>query len=302
MPRQPLPVGAWGRIRTQVVKQDAKGRPLNVWARANFRDHDGKVRVVSAYGKNKTTAEASLLNKLKARSAASQVGELTAMDKVSKAIEIWVERFAALVAERHRSPTSLDTYRRAINKHLLPAVGELRIGEANTPRLDRVITEIKTRAGAPTARTCRSIMSGVMNLAVRYGAISANPVREVDRIEHHAKKLPRALGPDQVRLVRTHLANDKSAINADLPDLVTFMLGTGTRIGEALAVLWHQVNLDTARVKITSTVVRVKGEGLISKPTKIQGRPTRTRHARMAPRRAPQAILRRRPSRRARLR
>jgi integrase len=190
------------------------------------------------------------------------------MDRVSKAIDLWDQKFAALVAEGHRSPTSLDTYRRAINNHLLPAVGELRIGEANTPRIDRVITEIKTRAGAPTARTCRSIISGVMNLAVRYGAISVNPVREVDRIEHHAKKLPRALGAEEVRLVRTHLANDQSAIKADLPDLVTFMLGTGTRIGEALAVLWHQANLETGRVKITNTVVRVKGEGLLSKTTK----------------------------------
>ncbi|GAB3838418.1 tyrosine-type recombinase/integrase [Kribbella italica] len=268
MPRQPLPLGSWGRIRTQVAKEDAKGRSLSVWARANFRDHDGKVRVVSAFGKNKTTAEANLLKKLKARSAASQAGELTAMDKVSKAMDLWDQKFAALVAEGHRSPTSLDTYRRAINNHLRPAVGELHLGEATTPRIDRVITDIKTKAGAPTARTCRSIISGVMNLAVRYGAISVNPVREVDRIEHHAKKLPRALGADEVRLVRTHLANDESAIKADLPDLVTFMLGTGARIGEALAVLWHQADLETGRVKITNTIVRVKGEGLLSKTTK----------------------------------
>jgi integrase len=268
MARLPLPVGTWGRIRTQVDRTDAKGKPLSVWARANFRDHDGKVRVVSAYGKNTSTAEANLLKKLKARATAAQAGELTAMDKIAKAIDLWVERFAALVADGHRSPTSLDTYRRAIKNHLLPAFGELRIGEANTPRIDRGITEIKTRAGAPTARTCRSIISGVMGLAVRYGAIPTNPVRDVDRIEHNAKKLPRALTADEIRAVRAHLENHEFAVRSDLPDLVMFMLGTGVRIGEALAVLGEELNLHSGRVQITSTIVRVKGEGLLRKTTK----------------------------------
>src|SRR5690606_17412186 len=45
-------------------------------------------------------------------------------------------------------------------------------------------------------------------------------------------------------------------------------MGTGVRIGEALAVLWHQVNMDSGEVEITHTVTRIKGEGLLRKPTK----------------------------------
>ncbi|WP_432947799.1 hypothetical protein ACQPXM_11920 [Kribbella sp. CA-253562] len=48
---------------------------------------------------------------------------------------------------------------------------------------------------------------------------------------------------------------------------MTFMLATGVQIGEALAVSWDQVNLAEARVAITKTVVRLKGEGLVVKPT-----------------------------------
>jgi hypothetical protein len=48
---------------------------------------------------------------------------------------------------------------------------------------------------------------------------------------------------------------------------MTFMLGTGARIGESLAVLWSQVNLDAATVDITHTIARIKCEGLIRKPT-----------------------------------
>ena len=54
----------------------------------------------------------------------------------------------------------------------------------------------------------------------------------------------------------------------DLPDLVFFMLATGCRIGEALAVVWSQVDFEAGTVQITSTLVRVKGEGLLRKGTK----------------------------------
>jgi integrase len=45
-------------------------------------------------------------------------------------------------------------------------------------------------------------------------------------------------------------------------------MGTGVRIGEALAVLWHQVDFDAGEVEITHTVVRITGEGIIRMPTK----------------------------------
>jgi hypothetical protein len=57
-------------------------------------------------------------------------------------------------------------------------------------------------------------------------------------------------------------------VHADLPDLVTFMLGTGVRIGEALAILWNQVDLEAGTVEITRTIARPPGEGLIRKTTK----------------------------------
>jgi integrase len=56
----------------------------------------------------------------------------------------------------------------------------------------------------------------------------------------------------------------------DLPDLVRFLLGTGVRIGEALAVRWDDVDLDRATVTISQTVVRVPGQGLLAKKPKTR--------------------------------
>ena len=268
MARPPLPIGSWGEISTWIVQTDDEGNPTKYKSQARYRDHNGHVRPVSAYAKTKAASKRALLTKLQHRAKTSQAGVLTAMHRVGDAVALWEAKFEELVSEGQRSPSSLDTYRRTIKNHVLPAVGELRIGEASTPRIDRIISEIKNRAGAPTARTSRSIISGVMGLAVRYGALTVNPVREVDRIEHNTKKLPRALTAEEVQLLRKHLRTDERAVRADLPDLVTFMLGTGVRIGEALAVLWSQADLDTGKVKITHTIVRITGEGLLRKTTK----------------------------------
>ncbi|WP_328522825.1 helix-turn-helix domain-containing protein [Kribbella sp. NBC_00359] len=190
------------------------------------------------------------------------------MHKIDHLLDLWEKRFEGLVADGKRSPTSLDTYRRSLKNHVRPALGELRIGEASTPHIDTVLSMIKDRAGAPTAKTCRAIISGAMKLAVRYGAITVNPVREVDTIEAPPKNPPRALTGEEVTLLRQSLSADERAVEADLPDLTTFMLGTGVRIGEALAVLWHQVDLEAGTVQVTHTIARLKGEGLIRKSTK----------------------------------
>jgi integrase len=268
MSRPPLPVGTWGSISTRVEKTDTKGRPVRFLSKANFRDHDGRVRDVTAFGKTKTAAERALLKKLQDRAKTNQSGELTPLHKINHLLDLWERRFEVLVADGKRSPTSLDTYRRALKNHIRPALGELRIGEATTPRIDTVLTRIKTTAGAATAKTCRAIISGAMKLAVCYGATSVNPVREADTIEAQPKNPPRALTTDEVTLLRKSLSADERAVQADLPDLTTFMLGTGVRIGEALAVLWHQVDLDAGTVHITHTIARLKGQGLIRKTTK----------------------------------
>ena len=46
------------------------------------------------------------------------------------------------------------------------------------------------------------------------------------------------------------------------------MLATGVRFGEALAVVWSEVDFNAGPVRITSTLVRVRHEGLLRKGTK----------------------------------
>jgi integrase len=266
--RKPLPIGSWGLIRTYPVGQDEKGKPKRHKALADYRDFDGVVRRVEASGRSVTQATQNLRQKLQIRSVAGRSGDLTAMSRFSEAADLWLAKVDAMVEEGRRSPGTVDTYRRQLKNHVLPALGEVRLGEATTPLVDKVVGAIKAEVSAATAKSCRSVISGVMGLAVRYGAIMANPVREVERIESKPKREPRALSMAERVALLKQLQEDERARRRDLPDLVFFMLATGVRIGEALAAVWSEVDFDAGTVQITSTLVRVKGEGLLRKGTK----------------------------------
>lgn len=268
MGRKPLPIGEWGLIRTYPMGRDSKGKPRWVKAVAQYRDFDGVTRQVQASGKSATQATQNLRQKLQNRTLAGRHGDLTAMTRFADAADLWLAKVDEMVAEGRRSPGTVDTYRRQLKNHILPALGEVRLGEATTPLIDKVIGAIKADVSAATAKSCRSVISGVMSLAVRYGAIAANPVREVERIESRPRREPRALTMEERVLLLKQLQEDEKARQRDLPDLVFFMLATGVRIGEALATVWSDVDFEAGTVRITSTLVRVKGEGLLRKGTK----------------------------------
>jgi integrase len=64
------------------------------------------------------------------------------------------------------------------------------------------------------------------------------------------------------------LQQDEGAVRADLVDLCKFMLATGERIGEALAVTWKDVNRETGQINCSYQVQRLKGHGLIRRRVK----------------------------------
>ena len=268
MARSPLPIGSWGLIRTYPVTTPGMSKPKRYRAVANYRDFDGVTRVVEASGRSATQASQNLRMRLQSRTRASGHGELTGMSRFSDAAVLWAERMKEMVADGRRSPGTIETYERQLRNHVLPAMGEVRLGEVTTPQVDRVIASIKRKVSPATARSCRSVISGVLGLAVRYGAITHNPVREVERIESRPKRQPRALTAEERLDLLRQLQADEKARRRDLPDLVFFMLATGVRIGEALAVVWSQVDWEAGTVQITSTLVRVRGEGLLRKGTK----------------------------------
>ncbi|MDQ1677771.1 MAG: hypothetical protein QOC93_2915 [Actinomycetota bacterium] len=270
MGRPPMALGTWGRIRTYVTHRDARGRPDRYHARTLYRGFDGKLHDVQRSGKSIAAAENALKVALKERSDLGRVpgGELTRMHRFSDAAALWLRKIDAAGKAGRRSPATVDNYRGQLGRHVLPALKDLRLGEVTVPVLDRFVEKLTADIGVATAKSCRSIVSGIMGVAVRHGAIASNPARDIEPIEYLSKKQPRALTLDECSKWFAQLDADEDARERDLPDLSRFLLATGIRIGEALAVLWSEVDREAATVAITSTIIRVKGVGLVRKGTK----------------------------------
>ncbi|GLZ31421.1 phage integrase [Lentzea sp. NBRC 105346] len=262
MGRPPLDIGTYGAIRCYETESGWR-------ATTKFRDFDGVTRPVERWGKTKSAAERSLKKALAERLGPSG-GTLKAESRFKEAAELWFGSFKAAADAGTRSPGSVDTYRSILDRYVLKSLGELRIREANVPRVDAFLDSLRRSVGVATAKTARSVVSGILGVAVRHGALDANPTRETARLEAGRKKGPRALTLEERTRWLALLESDEKAVRRDLPDLSRFMMATGVRIGEALALYWDDVDLDACTVAVDFTVVRVKEVGLIRKSTKTE--------------------------------
>ncbi|OQO93027.1 site-specific integrase [Saccharomonospora piscinae] len=257
MPRTPLEIGTYGKIRYSAVSGGWR-------ARAKFRDYDGRVRDVERTGKTQGKAAQRLRAAIKEWTG-STMGELTGETRLSELAKLWLEGIEDDVARGEKSPSTLDAYRSILARHVMPGLGELRIREATVARIDRFLGTLQRNVGASSAKTARTVLSGMLGLATRYDVIEMNPTREARRISSGVTRKPRALDErERVEWLRQLEQNDK-AVRWDLPDLSRFMMATGVRIGEALGVFWQDVDFDVRTVDIAHTVVRVKGQGLLRK-------------------------------------
>jgi integrase len=286
MPRPPLELGQPGRISTRQIGD-------KLWAaRCRFREHTGETVALERRAPTETGAERRLQSAIRERRGPS-TEPLRPHDKFERAAQLWLTRFETLVAEGHRTDTTLDLYRGQLEYVVLPALGQLRIRECTIGRLDMFfagLAQKQTRNGgtmsAKYRQSIRIVVKHVLQQAVKHEALPFNPVREIDPIEGGTRRHPRALTPEERRRLFAWMAGiaedptvrkaQESARRQELPDLITLMIGTGVRIGEALGLRWCDVDLDGVPVSdgadglrlqpviaITGNIVAVKGKGLV---------------------------------------
>ena len=236
-------------------------------SRAWFRGFDGRRRRVERWGSSQGASQRALTTALQ-DAVSTGAGGLTARDTLDEAVRQWLADLDQLVRMGERSPGTVQTYRYQWGKHVSPALGNLRLGEVTTPIVDRFLVDLHERVGSATSRTSRAVISGAMGRAVREGAVRFNPTREVRRLSSAPRRRPRALTEPERAAWFLVVTRDPRAVEHDLPDLCAFMLATGLRIGETVAVLWSEIDLQEGAVDVTSTLIRVTGQSLIRKPTK----------------------------------
>jgi integrase len=246
-------VGTFGQIRLEALGKH------RVQASASFRDADGRRRQVVRTGPTRAQAERRLREALRDRADAGST-PLPADSRLSAMATLWL---ADVDASDLASGTK-RLYRFVAHSYVLPGLGELLLRELTVAAVDRLLTTVTADHGPAAAKSTRSVLSGILGLAVRLGLLATNPVRDAPaRRTGRSARRPRALSVEEVDLLRARLAADATAVRRDLPDLVDFLLGTGLRIGEACALRPADVDLTAGTLTVTGTVIREPGRGLL---------------------------------------
>ncbi len=208
-----------------------------------------------------------------------------------KYIEEWLETHV----KPTKAPKTYAQYRWVLTQHVLPTLGNKPLERVtrrdvralvaaliqhpvqpkNKPLKRNRKPEEPTSKPKPTEQDAdakpvktlsrRTIQAAVMVLhtayeaAVRDGLATSNPAQYVE-LPPTANKPAQFLTPPEVARL------NKALEGSPVRDLIRFMLGTGTRLGEATGLRWQDVDLKRRTVRIAGQLQRIDGQ-LSYRPT-----------------------------------
>ncbi len=259
--RPRLPISTFGAITTQQVS-------LGIFRSVTrFRDWDGQTRKVTATGSSRNDAQAALKSDLAARLRAGGSGDLlTASSPFLLLAAAWMED---VMLDVDRSQGTKDTYQRELRVLVLPFFENFTIREVTVGRIELFLRQQRAQS-YPRAKHSRTLLGMILAFAVRREIIPRNPMKETSRMKK-PPHTPKALTTEQIAAIRlaarewrTEDGRMGPRSDGQVRDIIEVMLGTATRIGEALALRQCDVDMDAdpPRVNISGTIVVHNGAGV----------------------------------------
>ena len=146
------------------------------------------------------------------------------------------------------------------------SVGGLTLDRIRPSQVEGWVAELRRKGLADsTIRSAYTILRAVLDTAVRDGALASNPAAVVRRPKVTAREAPH-LTPIQVaELLR-------AAEGTRYAPLFALLVHTGLRRGEALALLWSDVDLEKGLLRVRGTLARVQGRLLVTEPKTAKSR------------------------------
>lgn len=257
---------------TKDRKADSKRTPVSHWVASVYVGTGDRRARFHARGDTKDEAIGALMARINppksdrlAEALATESGRVTAFTNDSTlgdVLDAWISDPATTST---RSIGTILRYRHAIDKTIKKrAIGPATLGGVSLERVTpRVITLFLGSLTPAVAKTCRGILRQALTYAVANGASAptTNGTFAIlsQRVERGTKSPAAPTVPitkAQAAQIIADLKADPKTRTTDLPDILTFMAGTGCRTGEAVALTWAQLDLDreVATVLINATV------------------------------------------------
>jgi len=165
---------------------------------------------------------------------------------VSKLLDIWFEK---LVKSSDYYP---EEYKRYINNHLKPLIGNFRINDLKAKDVRSLQEKLNEKFSNKTINNIMIPLRQSFILAFIDELIEFNIMERVKNLKVQKKKVP-PLNIDQVDAVLSSMRSNQDHFN-----YYQFALWTGLSTGEQLGLKWDDVNLEDAFITINRMWVKDK--------------------------------------------
>jgi integrase len=175
------------------------------------------------------------------------VGDLRPLEAGRETLQDFAEEWWRLYALPNLARTTLASYASLWDAHVLPRLGATPLRELDPLTLAAFRAELAAAGvGSAAARRVMVILQGVLERAVEWQHIPANPARAVRKPPQRRERAVRPLSPLAVERVRAQLLDAGRIRDAVLVSVLAY---AGLRPGEALALTWSHIRERTILVE-----------------------------------------------------
>ena len=168
-----------------------------------------------------------------------------------------VAEFAERYVESHVrvncKPSTIDGVTRDLRRHILPAVGGLRLSEVEPSHAADLHHALRDRPGL--ANRVVSVLSTMLGLAETWGVTPRrpNPCRSVRRFRDEPRE--RFLSPEEYRKLGRALdeAEEKGSLSPETAAAIRLLMLTGCRKNEILKLKWDDVDRAAGEIRLRDT-------------------------------------------------
>jgi len=189
----------------------------------------------------------------------------SAKQTLSKHLAWWLSE----VVRRKNRPSTYRSYEQLVRLHVEPALGKVALSKLTTQQVRTFLNERQDSGlSSRTVQYLHAVLRKSLNVAVKDQALIRNVAALVDPPRVMAKEV-QPLVPDEARRFLKAVEGDR------LEALFTVAVSLGLRQGEALALRWQDVNLETGKLRVRYALQRYKPgkaetpAGELRKPTEI---------------------------------
>lgn len=223
------------------------------------RDARGKVKKLTTYHKTRKEAKEALIKALGDRQRGLPI------DPSRQTVADFLIRWLEDSVKGSTRPRTYECYAGVINRHIIPAVGSLRLSKLSPQRLQRLYREKQETGLTRTVQLIHAVLHRALSQALKWGLVPRNVSDAVDR-PRVARKEMQVLTPDQLNCLLEAARND--ALHA----LYVMAVTTGLRQGELLALKWSDINLDIGTLQVQRQLQWLKGAASFTEPKSAKSR------------------------------